>query len=76
MGRYVVDFYCAQLKLVLEVDGTQHADRPMADYDGERTSFLEACGIEVVRIPNELLARDSLIVEEVIDSAIRRRVSR
>jgi very-short-patch-repair endonuclease len=58
IGRYVVDFYCAALKLAIEVDGQQHETPWMAGYDDERTRYLESQGIEVVRIANKLLATD------------------
>src|SRR5438067_3713299 len=57
----VVDFYCAELKLVIEVDG--HHDFEVSDYDTERTVRLRRHGIEVVRIANEVLARDSFTAE-------------
>jgi very-short-patch-repair endonuclease len=43
---------------------------PRADYEYERSLALQARGIAVVRIPNELLIRDSLMVEEMIRFAI------
>jgi len=70
VGRYVVDFYCAELKFVLEVDGAQHETEWMSEHDSERTLFLQSRGIEVMRITNEMIARDSLSAEEVIRSAI------
>ena len=71
IGRYIVDFYCPQLKLVLEIDGAQHETPWMSDYDSERTLFLRSRGIEVVRITNELIARDTLTVEDVISTAVK-----
>ena len=59
IGRYVVNFYCAELKLAIEVDGRQHGNRLMAQYDDERTNALQEHGIEILRIPNELLIRDA-----------------
>jgi hypothetical protein len=41
-GRYVVDFACSEPKLVIEVDGGQHADQ--ARQDARRTEYLEALG--------------------------------
>jgi len=75
IGRYVVDFYCAALKLAIEVDGRQHEAVWMADYDGKRTDDLRALGIEIVRLTNEQLARDSMMVEEILASAIAERVA-
>ncbi len=73
IGRYVVDFYCHELSLVIEVDGRQHGEVWMADYDSDRTRFLSSCKLHVLRLTNELLAKDSFTAEEMIAEAIRRR---
>ena len=53
---FIVDFYCAELKLVLELDGSQHRDQHQASYDEARTKLLEARGLRIVRIHNEDLS--------------------
>src|SRR5687767_8055899 len=73
IGRYVIDFYCPALQLAIELDGHQHETPWMAEYDSERTRFLQKHGIEVLRIANELLARDSFTVEQILEDAIARR---
>src|SRR5262245_22238141 len=50
LGPFIVDFVCLERKLVLELDGGQHAER--ADYDAERTEWLEARGYRVFRLWN------------------------
>lgn len=50
IGPYIADFYCAELKLVIEVDGDNHAEQP--DYDAKRTFFLESQGLRVLRYAN------------------------
>jgi very-short-patch-repair endonuclease len=50
IGPYVVDFYCAELKLVIEVDGDSHAEQP--EYDVQRTALLESHGLHVLRYAN------------------------
>ena len=70
LGPYIVDFYCAELKLVIEVDGEHHQTAWMSEYDGRRSLMLGKRGIRVLRIPNELLVSDSLLVGEQIDAAI------
>jgi very-short-patch-repair endonuclease len=74
VARYVLDFYCPSLKLAIELDGHQHDMLGVAVYDDHRTTFLKSRGIEVVRIENELLAKDAAIVEAVIEYAIAQRV--
>lgn len=50
-GRYVLDFYCFDAKLVVEVDGFQHFEERLA-HDAERTAYLEAQGLRVLRLTN------------------------
>jgi very-short-patch-repair endonuclease len=50
IGRYIADFYCAELKLVIEIDGHSHAEQ--ADYDQQRTDFLNSLGLKVLRYTN------------------------
>ena len=50
IGPYIVDFICFDAKLVVEVDGSQHALR--VDEDAIRTHFLESKGLTVVRFTN------------------------
>lgn len=52
LGPYIVDFYCANLKLVLEVDGESHYTSNGIAYDAERTAFLEELGLRVIRFSN------------------------
>jgi len=47
---YVVDFICLELKLIIELDGSQHSEQ--VDQDAERTLFLNQCGFKVVRFWN------------------------
>ena len=58
IGRYIVDFYCASAKLVIELDGSQHygADGATSDRDRDRT--LNQLGITVVRYSNDAINRD------------------
>ena len=51
VGGYIVDFYCAGLQLVIEIDGDSHAET--AEYDAERTSFLGSLGLRVIRFGND-----------------------
>ena len=51
-GPFIVDFYCAAHKVVIEVDGAQHFTPDGLAYDAERTAFLEGLGLRVVRFSN------------------------
>ncbi|UZR30983.1 endonuclease domain-containing protein [Methylococcus mesophilus] len=56
LGAYIVDFYCSELQLVIEIDGDSHARQ--IGYDGERTRFLNSLGLEVVRYANQEVLRN------------------
>jgi 5-methyltetrahydrofolate--homocysteine methyltransferase len=75
VANAVVDFFCAALMLAIEVDGQHHETAWMAEHDGSRTALLERRGIEVIRVSNELLARDPLTVEAILEDAITRRIA-
>ena len=50
LGPYILDFLCRDARLVVEVDGGQHADQ--IAYDARRTAYLEHCGLRVLRFWN------------------------
>ena len=50
IGNYIVDFCAPQAKLIIELDGSQHLEQ--ADYDAERTEFLQSKGYRVLRFWN------------------------
>jgi len=50
IGPYIVDFYCAELRLVIEIDGDSHAEQ--AGYDAQRTAHLNSLGLSVLRYAN------------------------
>ena len=52
IGSYVVDFYCASAKLVIEIDGTQHYDVEGKAQDAERDAYLNSLGLSVMRFSN------------------------
>ncbi|HNW99992.1 MAG TPA: endonuclease domain-containing protein [Candidatus Cloacimonadota bacterium] len=52
IGHYVADFYCAQKKLVIELDGSQHMEETAIEYDSIRTEYLNNLGIKVLRFSN------------------------
>src|SRR5205823_6162758 len=68
IGRYILDFYCPRLKLVIEMDGQHHRASWMVDYEDERFLYLHTRGIRLVRIPNEVLIRDYRMAIECIEA--------
>ena len=53
IGEYIVDFYCAELKLVIEVDGDSHYSDHDQSYDKTRERFMQSLGIETLRLKND-----------------------
>ena len=52
IGNYIVDFYCHQARLVIELDGSQHYTPEEMEYDKKRTAYLESQGLKVIRFSN------------------------
>ena len=75
LGKYIADFYSAEAKLVIELDGSQHYEDMNAEKDAERTAFLEGYGLTVIRIPNNEVNRNFRGVCEYIDAAVRQSLS-
>lgn len=63
---YIVDFYCHEIGLVIELDGSQHGTDDAIEYDAERTEFLESLGLTVVRYWNhDVLGRMDVVLEDL-----------
>lgn len=71
LGKYVADFYSAEAKLIIELDGSQHFEEHGQQKDAERTAFLEQYGITVLRIPNNQVNEHFRDVCEYIDIKVR-----
>ena len=70
MDIFVLDFYCHEFKLAVEIDGEIHLKQEVADYDDGRTHDLEQLGIKVLRFTNNDVLYDmpnvkSKILEEI-----------
>jgi very-short-patch-repair endonuclease len=52
VGPCIVDFYCPAIKLAVELDGGQHGQTEVREYDVARSEYLSAHGIEVIRFWN------------------------
>ena len=63
IGRYIADFYCHELKLVIELDGAIHDDRK--EYDENRDAFLKAGGYSLLRFSNNS-------IEDSIDDVVKK----
>ena len=76
LGKYIVDFYCAKAKLIVELDGSQHYESKNMEYDRQRTAYLEQYGLRVLRIPNNEVNRNFSGVCEYIDGAVKQSLHR
>lgn len=52
IGNYIVDFFCAQKKLCIELDGSQHYESAGIEYDARRDEYLRGLGLTVLRYSN------------------------
>ena len=75
LGKYIADFYSAEAKMVIELDGSQHYEDDNLEKDAERTAFLEGYGLTIIRIPNNEVSRNFRGVCEYIDVAVRQSLS-
>lgn len=71
--RYVLDFYCPEACLALEVDGSHHDAPDQGSYDAIRTRYLDALGIRVVRFSNQQVLDDPDSVVQAIEHLLERK---
>jgi very-short-patch-repair endonuclease len=70
VGPYICDFACLEVSIVVELDGSQHAEQ--SDYDMRRDMFLRSRGFRVLRFwNNDVLVRTEVILETIYE-ALRR----
>ena len=63
---YVLDFYCHECKLAVELDGNIHAGKETREYDTARTNLLNEYGITVIRFwNNEVLDEPEKVLEKI-----------
>ena len=65
---FVVDFYCARERVVIELEGDPHDGRAQQAYDRARAEFLVAAGYRIIRVRNKDLSREHLetVLREVL----------
>jgi very-short-patch-repair endonuclease len=67
-GRYILDFYCDEKKLGIELDGGQHGEA--IEYDQQRDSWLQIQGIRILRFWNNQMLTETEAVMEAIYQAV------
>jgi very-short-patch-repair endonuclease len=58
IGPYIVDFFCPECKLAIELDGAPHYRELTIEYDAKRTAYLESQGVTVMRFENRIIYED------------------
>ena len=76
LGKYIADFYCAEAKIVIELDGSQHYEEKQMNYDEERTAFLKGYDLRIIRIPNNEIHTNFPAVCEYLDAEIKAAISK
>ena len=67
LGNYIIDFISFDPKIIIEVDGSQHADQVM--YDKVRTEYLLSLGYKVMRYwNNEVLNNINLVLDDILNN--------
>ena len=64
LGPYVLDFYCPEIRLRIELDGDVHKSFEQAQYDEERSRFINENNIKVLRFENEVVYRSANAIVE------------
>jgi len=70
VDHYVINFYCPELKLAIELDGSIHDEPDQIEYDKHRQDYLEKFGITFLRITNDELMSNSNIAFKKIEKEI------
>ena len=73
VGRFILDFYCKEAGLAVELDGGEHNDDGTALNDQHRTAELERLGVEVIRFwNNEVLTSTEAVLEKIYQELLDR----
>ena len=69
VGDYIVDFYCAEAELVIEVDGGQHFADDIAETDRKRDAYIRNLGLKVLRFSaSDVMRNVDGVVERILES--------
>ncbi len=74
IGKFIADFYCANAKLVIEIDGESHSTEQDQIYDAERTAFLQGLEMSVLRFTNFEVTQNFESVCSVITNTLRSKI--
>jgi len=71
LDRFILDFYCSELLLIIEIDGGYHMEK--LNYDKERDKYLSCLNIKTIRFKNEEVLNDLDKVKIKIENSIKER---
>lgn len=74
IGQFIVDFYCHEAKLAIELDGSQHFTPEGHTHDEARTAVINTFGVEVLRFTNRDIDSEFRAVCNQIDATVRARL--
>ena len=69
-GNYILDCFCEELNLVIELDGAPHMGAPMQELDAARTRFMQSRGLTVIRVENDEFLRETREVFDRIERLV------
>ena len=68
IGKYIADFYCSELRLVIELDGSHHYEENVFEYDKIREEFMKSLDIQTIRFNNlDVFKNLDEVMERVYD---------
>ncbi len=73
---FIIDFYCAEARLLIEIDGSSHLEREQQEYDQSRTEYLEALEYKVIRFTNDDVRYNIHAVVTAIMQEIESRINK
>ena len=76
LGKYIVDFYSASAKIIIELDGSRHFEEAGQKYDKNRDEYLKEYGLNIIRIPNNEINENFDGVCEYLDKEIKQSLHR
>jgi very-short-patch-repair endonuclease len=71
IGPYILDFYCAEARLAVEIDGRSHWSAEQAAHDQRRDEYFRTMGIDTLRLGTELLKEPGRAAETVLEALWR-----
>ena len=67
VGSYILDFYCPELNLAIELDGDTHAGKQAENYDQKRQQYIELFGIRLIRFTNfQVIENMEGVLQEIL----------